>query len=142
MTLVARFYWLDDDGRPQRFVLTRFDAVTDGKLPVPEWAGKTVRVLQVLYEVRNRKAVSLIAIHGFQYSFDARGFFDRAKNAQYASLDDRGNAELAERQHRGRSSLSSPTPKEIRVLLDDLKLPSVRALCASLQTQGGRDRLA
>jgi hypothetical protein len=72
-----RCFWVGDDGRmhpvgSQRFV----EIFYDGTKVMPEFAGRMVALIEVVYETLNRRATQLLHARGYRFPFDPSGRLD------------------------------------------------------------------
>jgi hypothetical protein len=74
MGIGIRHFWIDDGGALHRVGNQRYVTLFhEGGEPVPEFAGKMVPTLEVVYDTEGRKPTRIIRIRGYRFPFDATG---------------------------------------------------------------------
>ena len=68
----------------------RLTDIFGGRWGEPEWAGKTMRYLQVIVTIENRRVVKVHDVQGLQLILDAKG--RHSEEAQTAAMRDAVNA--------------------------------------------------
>lgn len=134
-----RRFWIDDDDRLHHVGFRRFmEIFHDGTEVLPEFAGRMVPVIEVVYETMQRKPSQLIRARGCRYPFDAGGRLDvetqRRLYPWTALLDEQAERYLREpgnvryidsriaANRIRREVFFDPTPEQIRVILLALRI--------------------
>ena len=87
-------HWVGNDGRLHPVGHQRFAEIFyDGTKVMPEFRGRMVPLIEVVYDTLNRKATQLIRARGYRFPFDPSGRLDvKTQRRLYrwaALLDDR-----------------------------------------------------
>src|ERR1700694_5732823 len=78
------YFVVDDHDNVMTLSKQRVTDIFDGRRGEPEWAGKTIRYLQVIVTVENRRVVKVHDVQGLQLTLDAEG--RHSEEAQTAAL--------------------------------------------------------
>ena len=73
MGVGIRYFVVDDHDSVMKLSRQRLADMFDGRRGEPEWAGKTIRYLQVIVTVENRRVVNVDDVQGLQLTLDAEG---------------------------------------------------------------------
>jgi hypothetical protein len=84
MAVGIRYFVVDDRDNVVTLSKQRLTEIFDGRRSEPEWAGKTIRYLQVIVTVENRRVVKVHDLQGLQFALDAKG--RHSKEAQAAAM--------------------------------------------------------
>jgi hypothetical protein len=90
MGVGIRYFVVDDHDNVMTLSKQRVTDIFDGRRGEPEWAGKTIRYLQVIVTVENRRVVNVHDVQGLQLTLDAKG--RHSEEAQKAAMRDAVNA--------------------------------------------------
>src|ERR1700681_4313526 len=89
MGVGIRYFVVDDHDNVMTLSKQRLTDIFGGRRGEPEWAGKTIRYLQVIVTVENRRVVNVHDVQGLQLTLDAKG--RHAEEAQTAVMRDAVN---------------------------------------------------
>src|SRR5258708_18957734 len=84
MGVGIRYFVVDDHDNVMTLSKQRLTDIFGGRRGVPEWAGKTIRYLQVIVTVENRRVVKVHDVQGLQLTLDAEG--RHSEEAQTAAM--------------------------------------------------------
>ena len=73
MGVGIRYFIVDDHDNVMTLSKQRLTDIFDGRRSEPEWAGKTIRYLQAIVRVENRRVVQVHEVQGLQLTLDAEG---------------------------------------------------------------------
>src|ERR1700722_19891676 len=73
MGVGIRDFIVDDHDNVMTLSKQRLTDIFGGRRGEPEWAGKTIRYLQVIVTVENRRVVKVHDVQGLQLTLDAEG---------------------------------------------------------------------
>ena len=90
MGVGIRYFIVDDHDSVMTLSKQRLTDIFGGRRGEPEWAGKTVRYLQVIVTVENRRVVKIHDVQGLQLTLDAEGRY--SEEAQTAARRAAANA--------------------------------------------------
>lgn len=90
MGVGIRYVVVDDHDNVMTLSKQRLTDVFGGRWGEPEWAGRTIRYLQVIVTVENRRVVKVHDVQGLQLTLDAKG--RHSEEAQTAAMQDAVNA--------------------------------------------------
>jgi hypothetical protein len=84
MGVGIRYFVVDDHDNVMTLSKQRVTDIFDGRRGEPEWAGKTIRYLQVIVTVENRRVVKVHDVQGLRLTLDAEG--RHSEEAQTAAM--------------------------------------------------------
>jgi hypothetical protein len=84
MGVGIRYFVVDDHDSVMALSKQRLTDIFGGRWGEPEWAGKTIRYLQVIVTVENRRVVQVHDVQGLQLTLDAEG--RHTEEAQTAAM--------------------------------------------------------
>jgi hypothetical protein len=84
MGVGIRYFIVDDHDNLMTLSKQRLTDIFGGRRGEPEWAGKTIRYLQVIVTVENRRVVKVHDVQGLQLTLDAEG--RHSEEAQAAAM--------------------------------------------------------
>jgi hypothetical protein len=84
MGVGIRYFVVDDHDNVMTLSKRRLTDIFGGRRGEPEWAGKTIRYLQVIVTVENRRVVKVHDVQGLQLTLDAEG--RHSEEAQTAAM--------------------------------------------------------
>ena len=90
MGVGIRYFVIDDHDNVMTLSKQRLTDIFGGRRSEREWAGKTIRYLQVIVTVENRRVVKVHDVQGLQLTLDAKG--RHSDEAQMAAMRDAVNA--------------------------------------------------
>jgi hypothetical protein len=90
MGVGIRYCVVDDHDNVMTISKQRLTDIFDGRRGEPEWARKTIRYLQVIVTVENRRVMKVHDVQGLQLTLDAKG--RHSEEAQTAAMRDVVNA--------------------------------------------------
>ena len=90
MGVGIRYFVVDDHDNVMTLSKQRLTDIFGGRRGEPQWSGKTIRYLQVIVTVENRRVVKVHDVQGLQLTLDANG--RHSEEAQTAAMRDAVNA--------------------------------------------------
>jgi len=83
-----RVYALEDNGNIRRIGGRHFTQLYDGRTdkPIPEYAGKRIRIAMVFVETRARKPIGICRVDYSLIGFDSQGFVDQKERWEAKKL--------------------------------------------------------
>jgi len=84
MGVGIRYFVVDDHDNVMTLSKQRLTDIFGGRRGEPKWAGKTIRYLQVIVTVENRRVVKVHDVQGLQLTLDAEG--RHSEEAQTAAM--------------------------------------------------------
>ena len=84
MGVGIRYFVVDDHDNVMTLSKQRLTDIFGGRRGEPEWAGKTIRYLQVIVTVENRRVVKVHDVQGLRLTLDAEG--RHSEEAQTAAM--------------------------------------------------------
>ncbi len=88
MSATWRFFRLDDDGSIENLSKCRFQRLWDGVEPCLEFAGRSIRIAQVLVHIESRRVRQILRIDGLKLYFDGNtGYLDEGRRQEWIRLE-------------------------------------------------------
>ncbi len=82
-----RFFRFDDDGAIKRLSRHRFERIWNGSELCLEFAGRSIRIAQVLVDIESRRPRRIWRIDGLKLHFDGTGCLDEKKRQEWIRLE-------------------------------------------------------
>jgi hypothetical protein len=88
MSATWRFFRFNDDGAIEKLSRRRFQGIWDGSEPCLEFAGRSIRIVQVLVNIESRQVRQILRIDGLKLYFDAgTGYLDEGRRQEWIRFE-------------------------------------------------------